>query len=88
MRPGAVTGVAGVTGVDLVLHRNNSTVHWWLAFITTRNGAGLRAQQGDEQVRHRIMESLVRVDAEWAWNREGQAGSGICVRAMLLTKPQ
>ena len=23
------------------------------------------------------MESLVRVDEEWAWNREGQVGSGI-----------
>ena len=23
------------------------------------------------------MESSVRVDREWAWNREGQAGSGI-----------
>ena len=39
-------------GQDLVTNlvniRTRSTVHWWLAFITTGDYAGSRAQQGDE----------------------------------------
>ena len=39
-------------GQDLVANlvdiRTGSTVHWWLAFISTGNCAGSQAQQGDE----------------------------------------
>ena len=33
---------------NLVDIQTGSTVHWWLAFITTGNCAGSRVQQGDE----------------------------------------
>ena len=33
---------------NLVDIRTGSTVHWWLAFITTGNCAGSQVQQGDE----------------------------------------
>ena len=62
---------------NLVNIRTGSTVHWRLAFITTGDYAGLRAQQGNEYVQDRITESSVKVDREWAWNGEGQAGLGI-----------
>ena len=35
-------------GQDLVDIPTDSTVHWWLTYITTGNSAGSRAQQGDE----------------------------------------
>ena len=42
----------GKKGQDLVANlvdvQTGSTVHWWLAFITTENCAGSRVQQGDE----------------------------------------
>ena len=37
---------------------------------------GHECNKGDELVRDGIMESLVRVDGEWVWDGEGQAGSG------------
>ena len=33
---------------NLVDIQTGSTVHWWLAFITTGNFAGSRVQQGNE----------------------------------------
>ena len=44
----SVANLAGNLVANLVDIQTRSTVHWRLAFITTGDYAGLRAQQGDE----------------------------------------